>query len=99
MARQQAYIQSFVSTVLTQTKADFSTPINLFNAASEYSCTNLNASKVCYLAATAISNGGMSYETLSVPGEAKQNGDYAEFNIDETKFYEMFLSVFYQPSA
>lgn len=99
MARQQAYIQSFVSTVLTQTKADFSTPINLFNAASEYSCTNLNASKVCYLAATAISNGGMSYETLSVPGEAKQNGNYAEFNIDETKFYEMFLSVFYQPIA
>lgn len=99
MARQQAYIQSFVSTVLAQTKADFSTPLNLFNAASEYSCTNLNASKVCYLAATAISNGGMSYETLSVPGEAKQNGDYAEFYIDETKFYEMFLSVFYQPIA
>jgi len=97
MARQQIYLNAFISKLISQTKSDFSTPLNLFNAAGEYSCTNLNASKICYLAATAITNGGMSYDTLNVPGEAKQNGDYAEFYIDETKFYEMFLSVFYQP--
>lgn len=97
MARQQVYLQSFISQVLNQTKAYFSTPLDLFNAAGDYSCTNLNASKVCYLAATAITNGSMSYDMLSVPGEAKQNGNYAEFYVDETKFYEMFLSVFYQP--
>lgn len=97
MARQQVYIQAFISKVLSQTKADISTPINLFNAARDYSCTNLNASKVCYLAATALTNGGMSYDALSIPGESKLNGNYAEFYVDETKFYEMFLSVFYQP--
>ncbi|MCH5296092.1 MAG: LCP family protein [Ruminococcus sp.] len=97
MARQQVYLQSFISQVLNQTKTDFSTPLNLFNVAGEYSCTNINASKVCYLAATAITNGSMSYDMLNVPGEAKQNGNYAEYYVDETKFYEMFLSVFYQP--
>lgn len=97
MARQKVYIEAFISKVLSQTKADISTPLDLFNASGEYSCTNMNASKVCYLAATAISNGGMSFDTLSVPGESKLNGEYAEFYVDETKFYEMFLSVFYQP--
>lgn len=97
MARQRVYIEAFISKVLSQTKADISTPLDLFNASGEYSCTNLNASKVCYLAARAISNGGMSFDTLSVPGESKLNGEYAEFYVDETKFYEMFLSVFYQP--
>lgn len=95
--RQLVYINAFISKLISQTKSDISTPLNLFNTSSEYSCTNLNASKVCYLAATALTSNGMSYDTLSVPGEVKLNGDYAEFYIDETNFYEMFLSVFYQP--
>lgn len=95
--RQLAYINAFISKLISQTKSDISTPLNLFNASSEYSCTNLNASKVCYLAATALTNNGFSYDTLNVPGEAKLNGNYAEFYVDETNFYEMFLSVFYQP--
>jgi LCP family protein required for cell wall assembly len=97
MERQQVYINSFISTVLAQTKADISTPVDLFNAAASYSCTNLNASKISYLAFNAVSNGGMSYEMLSVPGEVKMGESYAEFYPDETGLFEMFLSVYYLP--
>lgn len=97
MKRQQIYVDSFMKTVIQQTKEDISTPLNLYNAASEYSYTNINASKVCYLAATLVANKNMSYDMLTVPGEVKMGDTYAEFYVDEAKFYEMFLSVFYTP--
>ncbi len=97
MARQQTYINAFISKVLELTKQDITTPINLFNAASEYSCTNLNASKISYLAATTIKNGGMSYDLVSVPGEVKMGKEYAEFYVDEDKFFEQFLNIYYTP--
>ncbi len=97
MERQQAYIQSFAGTVLSQTKSDISTPLNLYNAAAQYSCTNLNPAKIMYLAGVEVTNRNMSFEMLNVPGEVKMGETYAEYYVDENSFYEMFLSVFYTP--
>ena len=96
MQRQQTYINSFMNTVIAQTKKDFTTPIDLFNTSSEYSCTNLNPSKICYLAQNIVSNGGMSIGMESVPGTIKQGEVYAEYYVNEKNFYEMFLKVFYK---
>lgn len=95
MQRQKVYIQSFMNTVLQQTKKDLTTPLDLFNASAPYSCTNLNPSKVTYLAQQAVLGGLSGIDMLSVPGQVKMGTKYAEFNISEAEFYQMFLNVYY----
>ena len=97
MQRQQVYLQSLVNKVIAMTKEDISVPLDLFDTASQYSCTNINASKVCYLASMVVSSPNLSYEMLSVPGQAKMGEKYAEFYVNEDEFYEMFLSIYYTP--
>lgn len=96
MERQKIYVTSYINKAVNLTKHDFSVPLNVFNAASSYSCTNLNVSKVCYLAEEMITdNGGVSTEFYNVPGEVVMGEKYAEYYVNEDEFYEMFLDVFY----
>lgn len=95
MQRQQEYLRSFMDKVIAQTKQNIGTPIGLYNESAPYSCTNLNPSKVMYLAQSAVINGSMSIDMHSVPGEIKMGEKYAEFIVNENEFYELFLSVFY----
>lgn len=97
MKRQQIYLDAFIDKVIEQTKEDIMTPVNLFNEATPYSCTNLNVSRVCYLAETIFANGGVTMEMVTVPGESKKGEVHAEYYIDEEKFYEMFLDIYYTP--
>ena len=77
------------------TKQDLSTPLKLFNASADYTCTNLTPSRVTYLGGTLVKNGSLSVEMTQVPGEITMGEKYAEFNVDEKGFYELFLSIFY----
>ena len=95
MQRQKVYIQSFMDTVLQQTKKDLTIPLDLFNASAPYSCTNLNPSKVTYLAQQAVLGGLSGIDMVSVPGQVKMGTKYAEFNVSEAEFYQMFLNVYY----
>lgn len=95
MQRQQVYVTEFMNKVISQTKQDITTPVSLFNASSPYTCTNLNPSKICYLAESVVMSNGMSVDMQTVPGESKMGENYAEYYVDESEFYEMFLSVYY----
>lgn len=95
MQRQQIYVKQFMDKVISATKKQITTPVDLFNASSPYTCTNLNPSRILYLAESIVMSDGMSVEMNTVPGEAKMGKEYAEFYVDESKFYELFLSVFY----
>lgn len=94
MQRQQTYVNAFLNKMIAKTKTDIGTPIDMFNEASPYICTNLNASRVSYLAGVALSN-NISIETKTVPGKVQMGDRYAEFIVDEGKFFEMFLDIFY----
>ena len=85
MQRQKVYIQSFMNTVLQQTKKDLTTPLDLFNASAPYSCTNLNPSKVTYLAQQAVLGGVNGIDMLSVPGQVKMGLMYAEIKKKKNK--------------
>lgn len=94
--RQKVYAASFMSTLMAATKKNISTPVNLFNASSPYSVTNLNPSKVTWLAKEMITGGSPQTEMKSIEGTTTIDGNYAEFNYDEKTFYELFLSVYYE---
>lgn len=97
MKRQQVYLNSFMNTVLTQTKQDLTIPLSLFNASAPYSCTNLNPSKICYLSQNMLAHDGMNMTMVSVPGELKKGKVYTEFYVNEDEFYKLILDTYYKP--
>ena len=97
MQRQQVYLNSFMNTVLSQTKKDLTTPVSLFNASAPYSCTNLNPSKICYLSQNMLTHNGMNMTMVSVPGELKKGKVYTEFYVNEDEFYKLILDTYYKP--
>ncbi len=97
MQRQKAYLESFASKVLTMTKEKITTPLDVFNTASPYVCTNIDAPKVSYFTTTMLQASFKGFEIENVPGELKDGGKYAEFYVDEEKFFELFLNTYYKP--
>lgn len=98
MERQKIYLQSFANKLIDKTKADITFPMTLFNSATPYMCTNLDAAKTTNLALSAMNgtyNGEPEIKTI--PGKVKQGEQYAEFYVNEKKFFELFLDVYYTP--
>ena len=93
--RQKVYLEAFMDKCIELTKEDITTPISLYNVSKPYSCTNLNPSKICYLAESMVSSNGLSVDMMSVPGDVRAGKKFAEFYVDEEEFYDMFLDVFY----
>ena len=84
-----------MNTVISQTKKDIFTPLNLFNSTAPYSCTNLNPSKVTYLTKEAMTGGSVQFEINNIPVYFTVNNDSVENYILEKEFFEQFLTVFY----
>jgi LCP family protein required for cell wall assembly len=96
MQRQQVYLESFIDKLVAQTKEKISAPLNVYNSSKSYMCTNINPSKISYISSSVLrKRTGVYYEMLNVPGEISMGEKYAEFHIDETAFFELFLSVYY----
>ena len=93
--RQKIYLTEFIKKTIALTKSDISTPVKLYNAAEDYSCTNFTINGVTYLATELMQNGGVTTKTVTVPVDVKEANNRAENYIREDEFYELFLSVFY----
>ena len=97
MQRQQVYARSFMNTVMSGVRKNPSVAVDLFNESAPYSCTNLNAAKVMYLAQDIVLHGSLSAEIVTVPGKTTLNAnEQAEFTVSEKEFFEQFLSVYYE---
>lgn len=96
LERQKVYARGFLSTMTASIKQDITSAVSVFNESAPYSCTNLNAAKVSYLAKEVAFGGGMSTEMVSIPGEISYDGELARYAIDEKAFFEQFLSVYYE---
>ena len=97
MERQRVYIESFFKTLAAGTKENLMLPVDLFNAASPYTVTNIDIPKVTYLASYILEKDFSEIEMQNVPGEVVQGEVYAEYHLDQEKFFEMFLNVYYTP--
>ena len=98
LERQKVYAKSFMNTMMQSIKSDVTSAVRVFNESAPYSCTNLNASRVSYLAAELAFGGSMNTELITVQGKMTYNEStgLAEYNIDQEKFFEQFLSVYYE---
>ena len=95
LARQKQYLLGFIQKALQMTKQDLTVPITLYQVAMENMITNIDLSKVTYLA-TQVTNLNFTEENMmSLPGENVQGEIYAEFHVDDQAVYEFVLDTFY----
>ncbi|MDD5924496.1 MAG: LCP family protein [Clostridia bacterium] len=95
MERQKIYLNAYIDKAIKMTKEDIKTPLNIYNAASDYSITSIDAASVTYLATRLIDKNITFPNIMRLPGEVKMGKEYAEFYVDEQEFYEMFLETYY----
>ncbi|MCR5636297.1 MAG: LCP family protein [Clostridiales bacterium] len=95
MQRQKNYLNSFISKAVQMTKEDISTPLTIYNKASDYTITTIDPASVTFLATELLGKNITAPNIMRVPGEVTMGEEYAEFYIDKTQFYEMFLNVYY----
>lgn len=97
MERQKQYLSAFARKTLEQSKKDITIPMTLFDVASDYMVTDLNAARVSYLISLMNKIGFDESRFMTVPGEAKiGEGGYAEYHVDDQALYEMILELFYE---
>lgn len=97
MHRQNQVLVALVRQMLTSVKQNPASVLNLYNDVSRNVTTNLNTSKILYLAqqAARLSFDG---EIRNVAGESVLGAEnHAEYQVDEQALYELILDVFYDP--
>ena len=95
MERQKAYLDAFVAKAISMTKENITTPIDIYNGAEPYMVTNINASKVSYLAVDMLRKGVTNVGIEKVPGKDKEGKNYVEYHINHKKFFQMIVDTFY----
>lgn len=94
MEMQQEFLKSFIASAKAKTKEDLSTPLKLYNIITDYSVSNVNASKITYLASRMIAS-NMDVEFHTVKGTITA-GEHAEFNVDKQALFQLVLDIFYE---
>ena len=97
MQRQKQFLLSAVSQLRQQIRRNPTSALSLYNAVSDYVLTDLDLSRIAYLATEAA---GMSFsgDILRVPtGEGTVSADqHLELPVDEEGLNDLILSVFYE---
>ena len=96
MERQKSYIDGFVDNAITLTRKDFSTPLMLYNDVADYSRTDIDATKISYLASVFLQRGFSSDEDLvKIPGKTVMGEKYAEYHVDTEAFFDIIIQAYY----
>jgi len=97
MARQKQYIGALFAKILEKTKEDVTFPVKLLDILSDYSVTNLDASKVSYLATTCINYEFDTENIYTLSGETVEGEEgFEEFHVDEDSLKDLIFELFYE---
>ncbi|MDD3185462.1 MAG: LCP family protein [Anaerostipes sp.] len=97
MRRQQQYVSAFAKKAISEMKSDITLPVNMLNSLSDNAVTNLTGSKILYLSSLVVRNSVSFDNIVNIEGTYKEGkSGYAEYYADDTKLFEMVLSVFYE---
>lgn len=96
MACQRQYINAFANQIVPAIKDNLTLPLDLYNDSSKYTVTNIDTSKLTYLASSlATSYSGIEFITTSGKYEMVEGDTSAQFIIDKNKLFETVLDLFY----
>lgn len=93
---QRQYINAFAGQIIPAISNNFNIPMKLYQDSSKYTVTNIDVSMLTYLASSlALKHSGMELVTISGQYKDNPNDLFAEFELDQDKFFETILSLFY----
>ena len=96
MDHQMIYVKAFTKEAVKKATKDMSVVSDIYNTASRYSYTDVSLGKSLYLVTRFLSTQSKDFISVNVPGKVVEGDDgYAEFILDETKFFEEMLAVYY----
>lgn len=97
--RQIQYVKAFAAKAFSQIKSDFSKLSSIYKTSTDYSCTNLDLSRVTYLASVVLDHYNdfeiKDENIYTLKGDAEMKGDFMEVALDNTYTFETILNVFY----
>lgn len=98
-ARQQQFVSALSSQILTSVKGNPAVIVDIVNALSDYSTTNLGPSELAYLASVVASKGVGSMHMVSLQGEVVHNdeSEWEQFVLDKDAVRQTVLDVYYEP--
>ncbi len=97
MQRQRLFLSAFMKQALARVRADFTRVPAYYNVASPYLVTNVDVSRLIYIATALVGAPSSEIEYLSISGETVMGEKYVEFHADKTSLYEAVLKAFYTP--
>lgn len=97
LARQKQYLNAFAHQAIMETKKNITFPLDVINAISDYMVTDINTSKVTYLATTYIGYSFNINGIYSLQGETMiGGGGFEEFYVDDDALYDLIINLFYE---
>ena len=97
MARQKNYIKSFFKTAIQKTKKDITTPIKLYNKATNYTVSDITVADVSFLTKCVLLSGKTDLEFTTIKGKNTMGEKYVEFYPDRDQLYDVVVNTFYNP--
>ncbi len=97
LARQKQYLNAFAHQAISMTKEDITFPLTVLDEISDYMVTDINASKVIYLATEYIGYSFSMDGIYSLEGETViGGGGFEEFYVNDDALYELIIKIFYE---
>ncbi|MDE6743276.1 MAG: LCP family protein [Lachnospiraceae bacterium] len=97
LARQKQYLNAFAQQAIAATKEDITFPVDVLDQLSDYTVTDMNASKVMYLATTYINYSFNTEGIYMLEGETiTGGGGFEEFYVDDDALYALIIDIFYE---
>ena len=93
LRREEQYISAFASKLKSVTNGDAGKIVDIYESVEDYIVTNIDFAS---LAEEITSYKYDSSRMYSVPGSTVMGEVYEEYYVDEDKFYDMIIDIFYQ---
>ncbi len=95
--RQQKYVAAFFKAFKEKTAEDVTTPIKVYNELAPYIVTDINTSKITYMATNMLDYSFDAGNIHSLEGTTRLGeNQHEEFIYDQDKLYELIIDTFYK---
>lgn len=92
LRREEQYISAFASKLKASTNGDASKIVDIFESIDDYIVTNIDFASLAEEISTYKYDSSRMY---TVPGETVMGTKYEEYYVNDAKFYDMVIDIFY----
>jgi anionic cell wall polymer biosynthesis LytR-Cps2A-Psr (LCP) family protein len=93
LRRQEQYISAFSTKLKSYTNGDVDKMVDIYNSIDDYIVTNIDFASLAEEISQYKYDSSRMY---TIPGATKMGKIYEEYYIDEKKFYDLIIDIFYQ---